>query len=293
MMKKYGALVVGMVLLAVGGSALAGERYNDLEDAAVVQARIWQSGGKARPLISSDGKVVFAFGQSMPKLTCSPTRACDVEMQAGEKVKQIILGDASNWTKAEAESVERGQLVQHVVFQPRDNDLESNAIITTDRRTYHIKLYAPKNEGVYLNRVGFYYPEDLVTSWTKQDAAAETAKEKESGGQVMPLMVSIDKIDDGYKIEGSASFKPTRVFNNGERVFLEMPSSVLTGESPMVLLLDDKSEVSLVTYRREVNWELRKVIYIVDRLFDRCELRIGSEKVRVTWKKYKSGGWSW
>lgn len=287
-MKIYGRGWCFALMLLMFVSAQAGEKYNDLEDAAVVQSRIWQSGGKARPLISSDGKVVFAYGQSMPKLTCSPTRACDVEMQPGEKVKKIILGDSVNWTQLGAESVERGQAVHHVVFQPRDSNLESNVIITTDRRTYHIKLYSPLHEGVYLNRVGFYYPQDMVSSWEEREGSEAVAKTKEEKKSVMATPVAIDKLDFEYSVTGDAYFKPIRAFNDGERVYLEMPESLKTGENPVLLLLNEKDEAAVVNYRREEDPDTRKIHYVVDKLFDKCELRSGSEKVRVARKKRRS-----
>ena len=58
------ALVLGSVFAS---HAVAGEKYLELDDAAVAQSKVWQSGGKAKALMSSDGKVVFAYGQSMPK----------------------------------------------------------------------------------------------------------------------------------------------------------------------------------------------------------------------------------
>lgn len=272
--------------------ANAGTKYNELEDAAVVQARIWQAGGKAKPIMSSDGKIIFAFGQSMPKLTCSPTRACDVEMQAGEKVKKVILGDKVNWEWQGAESIERGLTIQHVVFQPRDNDVESNVIITTDRRTYHMKLFAPKHEGVYLNRVGFYYPQDLVQDWEEKVWAAEAAQIKEEKHNVMSVAVSPEKMDFDYQIAGNSEFKPVRVFNNGEQVFMEMPDRLRNGANPVLLLLDDKGQVMPVNYRRNVDPDTGKIHYVVDKIFNQAELVIDKEKVIITWTRNKknSGG---
>lgn len=280
-----------LVLALCTGLSLAGERYNVLEDAAVAQAKIWQSGGKAKTMMSSDGMVIFPFGQSMPRLTCSPTRACDVEMQPGEKVRKVNLGDGVNWTWDGASSIERGKTIQHVVFQPRDNDLESNVIITTDRRTYHIKLYAPKKEGVYLNRIGFYYPQDLVSSWDEKMGVEAETKAKEESTNVLVMAVPVDRLDFDYRIEGDAEFKPVRVLNDGERVYLEMPDSLRTGDSPILLLLNSKDEAMVVNYRRHEDPTSRKVHYIVDKLFARAELRIGSEKVRIVWKKKEKSFW--
>lgn len=276
----------GVVLaLVVGGQAMASAQYNELEDAAVAQARIWQTGGKAKPMMSSDGKVIFPFGQSMPKLTCSPTRACDVELQPGEKVKKVILGDKVNWSWDGAESIEHGQTIAHLIFQPRDNDVESNSIITTDRRTYHIKLYAPKNDGIYLNRVGFYYPQELVSSWEEKMGAESAAQAKDDGFKVMSVAVSPEKLDFGYRVKGDGAFKPLRVFNNGEQVFLEMPDSLRAGDHPILLLIDEKGDAMVVNYRAKVDDETRKTHYIVDKLFAKAELVLGEKRVEISWKK--------
>lgn len=293
MMTYFNSWLTIIVLLgsAVSEFAVAGQRYNELEDAAVAQARVWQAGGKAKPIMSSDGKVIFAYGQSMPKLTCSPTRACDVEMEPGEKVKKIVLGDKINWEWQPAESVERGHVVQHVVFQPRDNNVESNVIITTDRRTYHIKLYAPKREGVYLNRVGFYYPEDLVSDWQEKAGSVEAAQVKEEHINIMPVAITPDKLDFDYRIEGEAGFKPVRVMNNGEQVFLEMPDSLRVSTNPVLLLLDEKGMAMPVNYRRDIDPDSKKIHYVVDKLFTQAQLVDGAEKVIITWnKKKKSNG---
>ena len=287
--KFYCGLALGLLV----GACFAGTRYNDLEDGAVAQAEIWQSGGKAKAMISSDGMVVFPFGQSMPKLTCSPTRACDAEMQPGEKVKDVILGDGVNWTWQGSSSIEHDQTVQHVVFQPKINDLESNVIITTNRRTYHIKLFAPKQEGVYLNRIGFYYPQELVSSWEGKMGAEAVVKAKEEGFNVMTMAVPVDRLDYGYIIEGTADFKPLRVLNDGERVYMEMPDSVRTGENPVFTLLNDKDEAMVVNYRRHEDPASGKVHYIVDKLFMKAELSNGTSKVRIIASKKEKSFWNW
>jgi type IV secretion system protein VirB9 len=294
-MIKY-SLVSTLLAGAILGCSLAvaaqpGERYNSEEDAAVAQAKIWQGGGKARPLMSSDGKIVFAFGQSMPRLTCSPTRACDVEMEPNEKVKKVILGDGTNWTWSPAESIEHGKTVAHVVLQPRDINLESNAIITTDRRTYHIKLYAPKIEGAYLNRIGFYYPEELVSSWAEKAGAEVEQKVKDESATVMRNPVSIDKLAFDYRIDGAAPFRPIRVFNDGERTYFEMPDALRNGENPILMLVDEKGSAMVVNYRREEDAATGAIHYVVDKLVTKAELRAGSEKVQITWKRKEKSFW--
>jgi type IV secretion system protein VirB9 len=280
----YGFIAIGL-LWSLSLYATAEDRFNVLDDAAVSQARIWQNGGKAKPIMSSDGKIIFAYGQSMPKLTCSPTRACDIEMEPNEKVFDVILGDKINWKLGKSRSMEQGQTILHVIIQPIDIDLETNAIITTDHRTYHIKLQSPHTEGTYLNRVGFYYPQELVTKWESDETVVLENNQKKTRGNILPAPVNIAKLDFGYRMEGKADFQPIRVFNDGERTYFEMPDSLNTGENPVLFLYDENNDVMMVNYRREEDPETRKVHYVVDKLFVHCELRAGSDSVQIWWKK--------
>ncbi|AVA38363.1 P-type conjugative transfer protein TrbG [Cupriavidus metallidurans] len=287
-MSKKLILAAFAAVYAIGGMSAAyaaGQRYNVLDDAVLAQAKRWQSGEKAKALMSSDGKVIFPFGQAMPKLTCSPSRACDIEMEPGEMPRKVVLGDSANWTWEAADSIEKGRTVNHVVVQPKDNDIESNLIITTDRRTYHIKLYAPKTEGVYLNRIGFYYPEQLVSSWDDKMGRAVEAKAKDEASNVMPAAVAPDKMAFDYRIDGDADFRPIRVFNDGERVYIAMPDEIRHSEYPTLRLIDEEGKAMVVDYRRTVDEKTGTIHYVVDKLFSKAELIRDSEKVQIIWKR--------
>lgn len=271
----------------------AQQRYNELDDAVVAQAQRWQSGEKAKALMSSDGKVIFPFGQAMPKLTCSPSRACDIEMEPGETPRKVVLGDQQNWTWEGADSIENGKTVNHIVVQPKDNNVESNLIITTDRRTYHIKLYAPVREGVYLNRIGFYYPQQLVSSWEEKMGRAANDKIKDESGNVMRAPVTPEKMAFDYQIDGNYDFRPVRVFNDGERTYITMPEEVRRGEYPTLSLIDENGNLMVVDYRRKLNEKTGEVTFEVDKLFSKAELHRGKEKIRIIWKRKQKSLFSW
>lgn len=282
---------VAIAVMAFCSTVDAQIQYQSLDDAAIAQAKAWQSGEKARPLMSSDGKILFPFGQTMPKLTCAPMRACDVEMEPGETPKTVIVGDKINWDWAPAESIERSKVIKHIVFQPRDKDVQTNVIVTTDRRTYHIKLVSPKNEGDYLNRVGFYYPEDLVAEWSSKADVQRAALDKEKALMVTPA-IAPQKFAFDYTIEGQADFSPLRVFNDGERVYIEMPTTLSSGEYPVLMLLDETGKGMVVNYRQDGDATTGTIHYIVDKLFANAELHRGTEVVKIAWKrKQKSNSW--
>lgn len=283
-----GALIIGALVMA---PAFAQERYNTVDDAALAMAKRWQSGQKAKPLMSSDGKILFPFGQSMPQLTCSPSRACDVEMEPGEKVKHVALADKVNWTWSPAESQEQGKSVHHVIIQPHDKELEANIIIFTDRRSYHIKLYSPKVEGAYLNRIGFYYPENIVTSWEEKRGREKAAAEKEESAQLIPNPTPPENLAFDYRVDGDTDFKPVHVYNNGEQTFIMLPASVRTTEYPLVQVLDEKGMAMVIAYRSKVT-SSGDILYTVDKLFERGRLIRGTEKVEITWKRKEKGFWS-
>mgnify|MGYP001788563153 CR=1 FL=1 len=63
-----------------------------------------------------------------------------------------------------------------------------------------------------------------------------------------------------------------RAFDDGRQTFIEFPATLAVGEAPPLFLVDVKGDAQLVNYR------VRGRFYIVDRLFDAAELRLGSKK---------------
>lgn len=285
-------IILGLLLVSMFTEhvlAKDSQHFNNLEDAAVQQAQIYQRGGKAKPIMSTDGMVRFAYGQSMPQLTCTPSRICDVEMEPGENIIDVALGDNINWKWSSAKSREKGKTILHVVIQPVDNSLETNAIIYTDKRSYHLKLVSLVKEGSYLNHVGFYYPDNMVAHLEEENVKDVKEDDHYAEGQVLDTSVNIENLDFDYRIDGVTNIKPKRVFNDGGRVYIEMPKSISVEESPILLILDENNKVQVVNYRVKNDMDGKKVHYVVDKLFSKAELRLGQEKARITWLKKDAG----
>lgn len=293
MKKVFGALAI--TLLCVGQTMAAGPtKYLTLEDAAVAQARKWQQTGVAKPIMSDDGKILFPFGQYLPTITCAPLRACDIELEPGEiPTNKPLAGDTVRWQVSRAESGSGSKKITHVVVKPTDVGLDTNLIIHTDKRSYHLRLVSAANEKDYLNRVGFYYPQDIADEW---DASAKLAEKEQS--EKAKLVVadlpspSIDKLDFGYSFEADRdAIKPLRAFNDGTRVFIQMPESVRSSEMPILLLYDKAGKPSVVNFR------VKDLYYIVDKLFDKAVLIAGAgsaqTKVEISYDKAQKKGWFW
>ncbi len=296
MMNKVFGIIVGV--LALSGQAVAANqttKYLTLEDAAVAQARKWQQTGVAKPIISDDGKVLFPFGQYLPTVTCAPLRACDIELEPGETPSgKPLAGDPVRWIISKAESGSGSKKITHVVVKPTDVNLDTNLIVTTDKRTYHIRLLSTANEKDYLNRVGFYYPQDIADEWETSAKAAEKEAEDKDKLVVSELpALPVDKLDFAYSFDADRdAIKPLRAFNDGTRVFIQMPESTHSAEMPILLLYDKEGKPSVVNYR------VKDLYYIVDKLFDKAVLIAGTDgaqtKVVITSDKAKKKGWfSW
>lgn len=218
------------------------------------------------------GFVTFPFGQTQPILYCKPLRVCEVELQAGERVLDVALGDAVRWQAQKMESGPSSARAPHVVLKPTDFDISTNLVITTDRRVYHLGLISTREEGGgYYRSARYYYPEEIVARWTaearrEQDREhAESERVVASGPQVSP-----DELYFGYRISGDTTpWRPVRAFDDGTRVFIQMPPSMNVTEAPALFVLTEKGDDALVNYR------LRGHYFVVDKLFQRAALVLG------------------
>lgn len=259
-------------------------KYLTAKDAAIAQAQKWQATGVAKPLLSDDGMVLFPFGQYMPTFTCAPLRACDIELEAGEEVvSKPKIGD-SRWIVSSMKSGPRDAETIHVVVKPTDVNLDTNIIIPTDRRVYHILLKSSdKDGGDYIHRGGFYYPEDIVTKWgrdEKKHHAKEVARAK-LGDEL--ARVSLDKLSTDYVIEGTAAFRPVRVFNDTEKTWIQLPTSVKQAEFPILVAQDDAGTPLKVNYRpvpygcNEATGQCAGDYLLVDYVVKRAMLVLGKD----------------
>lgn len=41
--------------------------------------------------------MIFLFGETQPSVVCSPLQVCDIELQGGEIVRDVMVGDTVRW----------------------------------------------------------------------------------------------------------------------------------------------------------------------------------------------------
>lgn len=230
-----------------------------------------------------DGSVSYVFGEATPVIVCAPLRICAVALEPGEKVKDVMIGDSARWTVAPAVSGTGDTMRTHAVIKTQDVGLATNLIITTDRRTYHLTLKSARKDHMPL--ISFTYPQNAQAAWDslrERTAAAKATEQvirKVEEKKVIPgIGMSVDDLNFAYVINGTASWKPQRVFDDGVRTYIELPPSVVAQEAPIILLPNQGRD-------EMVNYRLKDNRYVVDSLIHSLILVRGignaQERVRI------------
>jgi P-type conjugative transfer protein TrbG len=252
------------------------------ERAALDLAKKWKAGASTqgvKPVVGADGAIRFLFGATQPSIVCAVLQVCDVELQPGEQVNSLHLGDTARWTVEPAVTGSGKSEVQHLIIKPMDTGLETSLIVTTDRRTYHLRLRSHRTE--FMPRVAFTYPDDAMAKWEQIKKQEQTAH----NNQVMPATGEyLGNLDFDYTIEGKASgWKPLRVYNDGVKTIIQMPSTMSQAEAPILLVVRKDGGLFTDEESVQVNYRLQNDRFIVDSIFDKAILvaGVGSSQDRV------------
>ena len=122
---------------------------------------------------SVNGSVVLTFNSSLPALTAAVLELTDVELQPGEAVTSVNIGDTARWVIAVTNSQEGELQRPHLIIKPLDEGLKTSLVVTTTKRTYHLLLQSSFDR--FMHYVTFNYPEDPEVAALEQKRAAELA----------------------------------------------------------------------------------------------------------------------
>ena len=279
------------------------------ESAGVSLTQQWADKSLAAmsPQPGPDGSVQFRYGESLPTIVCALLTVTDLELQPGETIIDHGLQCGDNrWNVDTAKNPNDPDAPQHVYVKPTDVGLKTSLVITTDRRTYCLRLISTGER--YMHRVTFVYPSAGPVSSSRPPAAPEpqptpkkvkvaledpvprrsTRVEREGKGEVPTPR----REDDGYRISGRAPWKPQRVYNDGKQTFIELPSDVSSKEAPALFVLRKGGFLGLGAQKQVINSRLHGRWIVADQVIDKAELvvGVGPSKDRVTICREKKGG---
>ena len=250
------------------------------ERAALAIAQKWQAGGitEIKPISGNEGFIKFVYGAQQTGIVCAVLQICDVELQPGEQVNSINLGDKERWIVDPAVTGSGPGEVMHLIIKPLDVGLDTSLVVTTNRRTYHMRLRSHRTE--YMPRVSFIYNEDGLAKW---DAIkARDAKQKQA--QTIPETgEQLGNLNFNYDVSGNAKWKPVRVYNDGRKTIIQLPASAAQTEAPALLVLRKEGGFFTDDETVMVNYRVQGDRYIVDSVFDKAILisGVGNSQDRV------------
>lgn len=215
-----------------------------------------------KPYVAGGGKLVYVHGASMPTIIAAPMQVCDVELEPGERVNEIVVGDSARWL------VESGMsgTTPHLFVKPVDAGLASSAVVTTDRRVYHLRLVS-QHTG-HTPYVGFSYSDALRRTASQQKEKEETDKQWQSTKDATGKEIDLSKLNFNYEVDGNALWKPERVYDDNLKTYIKLPRVTKSGEIPVLLVRKGGKDVL-------VNYRVQDATMMVDGLFDTLALIVG------------------
>ena len=185
------------------------------------------------------------------ELYTNPNFVSTILLEPGESLSNIAAGDTSRWmvTQAEAESEHGGRTI--VLVKPQASGLRTNVVLITDRRTYLVEA---------ISQAGAAYAAEVA--WSYPGAQTQSAG-----------VPSIDRLNFGYRIRTvrgrTPPWTPSRVFDDGRRTWIEFGAQVAAADMPPVFVVTGEGA-------ELVNFRVQGQRYMIDRVFDRAELRLGA-----------------
>lgn len=211
---------------------------------------------------------VYPFSEGMIyQVYTAPGAVTDLALQPGENLVAVAAGDTVRWVIGDTTSGTGADKRTHILVKPFASGLATNLVITTDRRSYHLQLSATSRTA--MAALSWTYPADQLIALRQKEAQAVAVAPIAAG-------LSVDTLHFNYTVNGdSPAWRPLRAFDDGRQTFVEFSTSIAVGEAPPLFVIGAAGEVELVNYR------MRGRFYVVDRIFDRAELRLGTGKQQV------------
>jgi type IV secretion system protein VirB9 len=231
------------------------------------------------PAPGADGMIRYVYGTVQASVVCAVLQICDVELQPGETIKGVDIGDSARWVVNVTAAGEPPNVTEHLILKPTDVGLTTSMVITTNRRVYHLLLRSHRTQTMV--RVGWTYPEDL----NKRIAERRRQLDAQRIEQTLPATNEyLGDLSFAYRVTGEAPWKPIRVYNDGAKTIIQLSKEVQASEAPTLLVLRSEGNLFQKEEVAVVNYRLQRDRYIVDQVFDRAVLiaGVGGSQTRVT-----------
>ncbi|UDF04852.1 P-type conjugative transfer protein TrbG [Asticcacaulis sp. AND118] len=207
----------------------------------------------------------YAFTEgALFRVYTAPDRVTDLMLEPGETVMAISAGDTARWIIGDTKSGEGASARTHILIKPHVSGLKTNLVVLTSVRTYHLQLESTPS--TYMAAVSWRYPMLPVVKIEPPAPSVAPPMPPNAGVGIDPTRLNFN-----YVVEGaSPAWRPRRVFDDGAKTYIVFPPEMATSSAPPLFLIGRAGEAQLVNYR------IVGTSYVVDRLIEVAELRLGT-----------------
>lgn len=260
------------------------------------------------------GLVTFSYGSGIPTVVCALLELTDLAFEKGESILSVQLGDSVRWNIESAISGSANDNVEHLIVKPLEAGLKTSMLITTDRRTYHIRLKS--TEADFMPAVVFSYPNSLKLPSKKHygdDSYLQYTSNYDSNedhndysetnsslknyssvqnvsyeGNSRPALNVAATYNDStqrrnynYSVDGDSKIIPQNVYDDGKRTFIVMNNPINSSYLPV---LQEISSESFLFFGEDktntINFTYFDNTFVVDGIYSHLRLisKNGEEK---------------
>lgn len=260
------------------------------------------------------GLVTFAYGSGIPTVVCALLELTDLAFEKGESILSVQLGDSVRWNIESAISGSANDSVEHLIVKPLEAGLKTSMLITTDRRTYHIRLKS--TEADFMPAVVFSYPNSLklpskkhygddsylqyTSNYDSNEDHNDNSETNSSlknyssvqnvsyeGNSLPALNVAATYNDNtqrrnyNYSVDGDSKIIPQNVYDDGKRTFIVMNNPINSSYLPV---LQEISSESFLFFGEDktntINFTYFDNTFVVDGIYSHLRLisKNGEEK---------------
>ena len=208
-----------------------------------------------------DSTMVFTYSPSqLYRIYCALNYLTDIQLKKGEQITFVGGGDTGKWM-LDSSSVDG---IPHLYLKPVAKGAKTNLIINTTHHSYQVLC----EEGDWYNPIvkWAYGTEDMA-----ENLQAARKEYRMNQGQV----TSLENLNFSYRISGNADWKPSKVFDDGKRTWIKFDRR--EAKLPVLFVREKGHKGAIV-----VNYHTKSDCIIVDRIFDRAELRMGKDVVKIS-----------
>ena len=179
----------------------------------------------------------------------APGQITDIALQPGEQLVgsgPVAAGDTVRWIIGDTESGAGGRQQVHILVKPTRADLQTNLVINTDRRTYHLELRS--TETTYMASVSWQYPQDQLIALAPAERAGRRPRSRSPPASISP------KLNFRYRDRG----RPRAVaaaarLRRRRQVFIEFPRASARAKCRRCSSSARRANSELVNYRVRAN----------------------------------------